>query len=253
MSPAAGAKGFCAVENALGMEASLELDAYLADPTGWPAATWPKGFKVPRVLPASMRQWGAVTIGLAWCADRGVQVSKKQMDRHVREHVPWVVMSPEQVAELGTDLSSNTRDLPAERTKSAVDLANPITYQRLYTRGLAIGDRSLELLAERIEEMVESGVPPSTDLLTKLADLGTKLAMSQASLILRGIGRQEREDEIEGFRSGSSPLPSERFGDHRVRVVEGVARPVVDRGPSDRVEYNKRAAQEGSPRLPSPT
>lgn len=242
----------CPVEDALGMKKALELDAYLADPSGWPKGTFPKGFKVPRILPTSMRLWGATKLGIAWCQNEGIHtITKRQMQTHVREHVPFIIAVPSDAVEAAMVEDDGRRAVPAKQRRD-VDLSNPITYQQVYLRGLALGDRAMELLAARIEKIIEDGGEVDTQTLMKIADLGSKMAQSQASLIIRGIGRQERDDEIEGFRAGTQPLPSERFGDHRIRVIEGMSRPIVDRGPADRQQYNERAEQEGSPTLPSP-
>ena len=234
----------CAVEEKLGPELALELDMFLADPSKWPKAIF-DGWKLPPgPMPTRFRSWGAVKLGLEWLRSRDIAVSKLQMARHYREHVPIVPYGPSDFVDKALS------DPPAGR---AIVPTNLITYQEVYQKGLKVGSKALDLLLARVEEIEHAGGTVPQDLLLKLADLGTKLATSQASILARGLDlAREKDDEIEGFRSGSAPLPSERINGTRVRVIEGEARPVVDRGPADRQHYSKRARQEGSPTLPSP-
>lgn len=237
----------CPVEQKLGLEKALELDAFLADPALWPKAIFAGWDIPPGRIPGNFRSWGAIKVGLEWCSSREVEITRHQMERHVAQHVPLLAYTPDDVATRGVTADGTGND------GSEILPTNIITYQQVYQRGLSIGYKAIGLLEERIDEIREAEEKVPTDLLLKLADLGTKLATSQAAIMVRGLDlNREKDDEIEGFRSGSAPLPSQRFGHHRIRTIEGESRPVADQGPADRKHYNERADQEGSPRLPSP-
>lgn len=234
----------CAVEDMLGRELSLELDAFLADPKRWPRAIF-EGYQLPPgPLPATMRQWGAVKLGLEWCESRGFKTTKAKMNRHYREHVPIVIHSADDIAVQGAE----KRDLNPAKVPD-----NPITFLEYFQNGLRVGNKALDLLANRIDQLIAEEKPVPERLLMQLASLGAKLAQSNASIVARGHGfGSNQDDELEGFRAGSAPLPSERLGHHRVRVIEGEARPVRDAGPADRATFNERAREDGGPELPAP-
>jgi hypothetical protein len=234
----------CAVEDKLGREASLELDIMLADPKRWPKAIFEGWQLPPGPMPATMRTWGAQKIGLEWCRARDVDVTKAQMARHIRDHVPIVPYTPEDFVVKGGD----PRDKPSDLVPH-----DPISFLQVFQNGLRVGNKALEMLLKRVEEAETAGEALPTQLLLKLADLGAKLATSEASIRTRGAAMSDSgNDELEGFRSGSAPLPSERIGHQRIRVIDGEARPVRDEGPTDRARFNERAREEGSPTLPSP-
>lgn len=234
----------CHIEATLGREASLELDIMLADPKRWPKAIFEGWQLPPGPMPMSMRSWGGIKVGLEWCRSRGFEFTSSQMNRHYREHVPIVPYTPDDFVAKGAETAKT--GLPAVPD-------DPITYMQVYQNGLRVGNRALDLLQRRVDELIADDKDVPTQLLLKLADLGTKLATSQASIMARGMDlSRQQDDEIEGFRAGSAPLPSERLGHHRIRVIEGEPRPVADQGPADRAKYNERAKQEGSPTLPSP-
>lgn len=232
----------CIVEETLGREASLELDTLLADPSRWPSAILDP-WKLPAgQLPSTMRQWGAVRLGLEWADARGFKVSKAQMARHYQHHVPILPYSADDIAAAATK--------PPVNGPAKTDL-KPMQFLELYAKGLEVGYDALARIQKRVDEL---GDDAPTSLLLKLADLGTKLAMSQASIRARGASLNDGEDDdIAGFRSGSAPLPSERMGHQRIRTIDGEARPVRDEGPTDRARYNQRAREEGGPRLPAPS
>lgn len=239
------APGRCAVEERLTDEQVIELNLLLADPRRWPRHIF-EGWKVAEgSVPATMKSWGAVQLGIAWCEERGIPMAKRQMQNHYERHVPILPDTPDDFAVRGA-----AADSPG--ASRAVVPTTPMTYLDVYTKGLTVGGRALDLLLEKIERMVANNETPPTDLLLQVTRLGVQLATSQAGILAKGIDmNREKEEEIAGFRAGAGPEPSPRFGDHRVRVIEGEARPVVDRGRADRREYNEKAAEDGSPILPA--
>lgn len=239
--------GSCQVEKRLGLEQSIELDAFLADPSKWPAAIFEGWDLPPGPLPGNFRQWGAVKLGLEWCETRGETFSRRVMERHVNIHVPVLAFTPQDFAVKGTDSTvEGPRPLPAIA-------GNSVSFMDVYQKGLAVGHRALDLLQKRIDALEAEGKPVPIELALKLADLGIKLATSEASIRARGaMLAGQQDDDIEGFRSGSAPLPSQRMGHSRIRVVDGVSTPIRDEGPADRSQYSARARQEGSPELPHP-
>lgn len=241
------ARNRCAVCMKLAAADLLELDMLLADRSRWPAALF-EGWKLPEgSLPATMRAWGATEVGLNWLAEHGhADFKRPQVQRHYELHVPILPESPDDVVARGMADAGNGNQ------QRQVVPTNPSTYRDMYQRGVNVGARALELLGDRLETIAASGEPIPTSLLLDVAKLGSKFAVSQAQIVAKGIDMdREREAELEGFRSGSGPEPSPRFGDHRIHVIDGEARPVVDRGRADRREFNKGAAEDGSPRLPA--
>lgn len=146
------------------------------------------------------------------------------------------------------------------------DLAPPepagaVALTSYYAEAISLGRKALAKLAERLDDADDPLTPAE---LLAVANLGGRYASSAALLRQRGasplpgdegfVPPAEAEtpllsDPMDGFLAGSAPAPSKRMGHSRVRVVEGVARPVADEGPKDRARYNERADQEGSPRL----
>lgn len=238
--------GRCMVEERLTGEQVLELDLLLADPQRWPKALF-EGWQLPSgSLPATMRSWGAIQLGIAWCEERGIPMPKRGMQHHYDKHVVVLPYTPDDLVVRGEAES------PVAPTTRAVVPAGPSTYIDLYRKGIAVGIKALDLLLSRVEKMEQENKDIPIDLLMNLGNLGTKLATSQAGIVSRGFDlARQKEEELEGFRAGSAPEVSPRFGDHRVRVIEGEARPIVDRGRADRRAYNERAEQDGSPPLPA--
>lgn len=232
----------CQVESRLTAEQQLELDTLLADPTRWPKAIF-EGWKLPPgSLPATMRSWGAVRLGIAWFEERSIPISKRQMQFHYEQHVPIIPYTPDDVV---------ARATPPDAAGRTIVPASPTTYLEVYQKGLAVGSRALDLLMHKVEAMVAHGDTVPTDLLMQLGNLGVKLATSQAGIISRGFDMaRQKEEEMAGFRVGANGEVSPRMQSTRVRVIEGETRAVVDRGRADRQEYNERARQEGSPLLP---
>lgn len=231
----------------MGQALSLEMDAFLADPSQWPKAIFAGWDLKPGALPSNFRAWGAVKLGLEWAASRDFTFTRRQMEMHVRDHVPVLASSPDDYANRAVDRADHGA------SGRAMVPANAITYTDVYQKGLSIGYKAIEQLEKRIDDLVANDEKVPTDLLLKLADLGTKLATSQASILARGMDMtREKDEEIEGFRTGSAPLPSQRMGHSRVRVIDGESRPVHDEGPSDRHDYNEAAREQGSITLPSP-
>lgn len=234
----------CKVETMLGMEDALLLDAFLSDPKQWPKAIF-EGWDLPvGPLPGNFRSWGATKIGMEWCESRGHKVRRADMEKHVAEHVPILPYSTDDYAERGA---------PKDDMGRAVVPTDAISYIEVFKKGLSVGYTALDALEQRVNKMIEAGQSVPIDLALEMAKLGTKLATAQASIMAKGARMGgEQDEEIEGFRSGTAPLPSQRLGHHRIRIIDGQARPIRDEGPSDRHEYNERAEQEGGEALPAP-
>lgn len=222
----------------------IELDTLMGDPAAWPASVWGDTFKPPRGdLPPSYRRWGAVEMGAEWLAQHGIALDRQAIRRHYRYDVPKIGVTPEQLVTTGLIVRG--------KTNIQVATINPLAYLDYYNEGIQAGITGLRLIRKRIADLEAQGLEVPLALIKMAVEAGKGLAMSQASIKARGYLFGE-EDDDDGFRVGSAPEASPRIGDLRVRVIEGEARPVVDRGPADRVKYNERARQEGSPELPSP-
>ena len=126
-----------------------------------------------------------------------------------------------------------------------------IEYHAFFRLGLETGFAALEQLHER---MMDTEKPLSNAMLLQIARLGEALAKAQAAIVTKGM-RFVMEDDgaIHGFMgSDDEDAPSPRFGSYRVRTIEGVRMAVKDEGPADRMRYNEKAREHGSPLLPGP-
>lgn len=235
----------CGVCKLLTSAEVAELNAILADPAQWPKnilAEWniPKG-----VLPGKMRSWGAVATCQDWLAQHGYPaVSRRVVEGHINRHVVHVVRSDEEMVQLGRMVKPD-----AEPTLALMPTARANLFVDYYALGIQMSLYALEKMKRDLAEAEAAGEKVDKRTLWQLIDLGAKLSMSQASMLSRGTKVEDQGDSMAGFRAGDAPLPSQKFGDHRIRTIEGVTRPVTDRGPADRREYNERAEQEGSPKF----
>jgi len=208
----------------------------MADPGRWPKAVWgvfdlPDGPNVPPV----MREWGALEVGVAWLNENGYgDLNKAHVRNHYERHVTLIPQDP---AAAGA----------AADGKSAPDpTIDPLAYLRFYMKGIEIGRKGLELLAEHVDQLQQKKLPVPLNLIKMMVDAGAKLAVSQATIKAREKSLPtELGDEDEGFRAAPGP----KFDHTRIRDVAGETRPVHDEGPADRAVYNDRAGQEGGPKL----
>lgn len=224
----------------------VELDLIMGDSSRWPDSVW-RIFEPPKVLTPAYRRWGAVEMGLAWLTDHGyTEITKANVRKHYRYDVVIVAASADEIADRGVIAAVDAR-----RTKIAGGVVDPTAYLGYFDRGIRLGNRALELLERRVEQLIEAREEVPLGVLKMLADLGSKLAITQAQIRARGKYGDEGADEDEGFRVGSSPPASPRMGHARIRTIDGVARPVRDEGPADRARYNAAAEQQGGTTLPS--
>ncbi|HEY6014248.1 MAG TPA: hypothetical protein VIU37_09575 [Candidatus Limnocylindrales bacterium] len=235
--------GVCTAVNPIDL---IELDTLMGDPAAWPASVWKTpGFawQVPKGdLPASYRRFGAVEMGVEWIRQHGYdEVDRRDVRRHYRFDVPKIAVTPDQLVATGLIARGNT--------STNIARLNPLAYLDYYNTGIEVGLTGLQLIRDKIAALQAAGEQVPLALVKMAIDAGKSLAMSQASIKARGYPWGD-EDDDDGFRAGSAPEASPRMGSHRVRVIDGEARPVRDRGPADRATYNERARQEGSPLLP---
>lgn len=224
----------------------IELDLLMGDASRWPSTIWgifdpPKG----RLTPARTR-WGSVEMGRIWLEEHGYKFSDRVIRTHYRYDVVVIAASVEDLIARGLIAKGSRRH--SEMTVQA-DAIDPKAFLTFFDRGIKLGNRGLELMAARLEELIEKKETVPFALLKEITAMGAKLATTQASIKARGQTIDDAGDEEEGFRIGSTPPPSQRVGHNRVRVIEGEARPVADEGPKDREHYNARAREEGSPEL----
>lgn len=251
--PARAAQNGCRVCDTVAPGDLIDLDLLMGDASRWPSSVWgifnpPKG-----QLTAGYQRFGAMEMGRRFLAERGYTgIPDVSLRKHYRYDVVVVASSPEDLVNKGLIEAGDTREsMPSLPDLERLDPRAFLTY---FNRGIQLGNRGLELIAERIEKMILAGEDPPLSLLTKVAEMGGKLATTQAVLRARGLQVGDSDDADEGFRAGSDPdgLPSQRLGHHRIRTIDGQARPVVDMGAADRARYNEGAAEDGSPRLPAP-
>lgn len=225
----------------------IELNLLLADPRYWPRTVF-EGIDLPKgLMPPRYRLWGAAKLGEEWLKEHGYSVNRVALRRHINRHVPWTGADLSDPVVQGAMVEANNHLVNG--APATITAAN---FRRYYDKGIAVGERGLDLLLRKVEEAEKNGVELPTDLLLKLADLGAKLASSAANLAVKGVElERNKEQEIEGFRAGAGPLPSRPAKHHRIHVIEGEARPVVDEGRADRREHNERAREEGGVELPA--
>jgi hypothetical protein len=235
--------GACGICDTLPMPQLVALDLLMGDSSRWPATVW-RNFHAPvgPVIPPPMRRWGAVRLGQAWLEDHGfADLMTRSVVQHHYGHVPVLAVDPEQLVESGVMARGDRADVPDGRL-------NPMAYIEYYNAGIDAGKKGLELLMAHVKALEEKKADVPLTLVKMLVDVGAKLAMSQAAIKSREPSQPQLDDD-EGFRAGAGGVPSPRMGHARIRDVDGETRPVHDEGPADRDRYNRRAEQEGSPKL----
>jgi len=219
----------------------LELDQLLGDPAMWPSTVFNLMGKPEGGLPASYRRYGAERVGREWLDSHGFEhIGKLPLRRHIRYDVVHVAKDPTDLIEIGLIARSKSHRLP---TSPVIDRTAFITY---FNSGIQVGAAAHQLLAEQINKLIDEDKPVPTSLLTKLAEMGSQFARTQAQLIARGVRFTEDDDEDEAFRGKPDDLPSPPIGGHtRIRTIDGERRPIADEGRKDREEYARRRADEG--------
>lgn len=219
-----------------------ELDALMGDPSRWPSTVWGI-FEPPKGMPASYRRFGAMEMGAGFLRDNGyADITRAALRRHYRFDVPKIAADPDDLVANGLIASSSAGPM--------AEIVDPVAYLRYYAKGIEVGVTGLTLLQERVQKLRSDNQEVPLALIKMMMENGTKLAMSQAAIRAAGKSWGGDENVDDAFRSSSAPEPSQRFGDHRIRVIDGEARPIVDRGPADRARYTERARAEGGEGLP---
>jgi hypothetical protein len=224
-----------------------ELDLVLADPLRWPVTIWGAFAPPEGDLPISYRRLGAMRMGHAWLDEHGWsgQFADGQLRRHLRYDVPVLSVDVNELITRGLIGETTAGNSKPGHTSEAID---PLSYIRLYNKGIALGLSAMTLLEQKVNKLIEEKEPVPLPLVKMILDAGMRLATSQAHI--KSAGRKfgnEELDENDAFMGGAEISP--RLGHHRVRMIEGKMRPVVDEGMADRAAYNERAAMEGSPRI----
>lgn len=236
----------CLICTNLPSEDLAELDILMGDPTRWPKTVWgmfdpPKG-----ALPPGYRRYGGVEMGRLWLTQHNYEFSKFLLRRHYRFDVVHIPADADDLLAIGVIVDSDPNHrLPAQ------DKLDPMAFMRYYAKGIEIGNRGLDHLAKLITDMEAKDTPIPFHLVKMMVEVGSKLAISQATLRKHGAFMGE-DDDLEGFRAGGNPLPSKSINGIRVRTIEGARVPVVDGGPNDRAQFNERARNEGTTELPAP-
>jgi hypothetical protein len=239
--------GTCVICDNLAPQDLIELNLLIADPKHWPRNTF-EGLKLPSgVMRPRYRLWGAARVAEEWLKEHDYwPFARTTLRMHINRHVPWTA----------EDLSTPAVQAALAEADSKLALTpvglNPVNFKRYYEAGIALGAKAIELLTEKVAEAQRNNVELPTDLLLKLADQGSKLAASAAALSVKGYElSHDKEEELEGFRSGSAPIPLRASKHHTITVIDGEARPVTDEGRGDRRDYNARAREEGGTELPA--
>lgn len=221
-----------------------ELDAVLIHSDAWPEIIEAK--EAGRSTSGPALRSMQVKRALRWLTEKGhADITPQQVRRHIESRA---------------DAVPDILDL-IPRAEGAVQLMS------FYSEAIALGREAVLELRQRLADDPVALTPSE---LLALASLGGRYAASAAMLRQRGqsplpgdegyVPPAEPEKQLpppppaladpdDGFLAGSAPAPSKRIGHSRMRVIEGVSRPVHDEGPKDRENYNRTADQEGSPRL----
>lgn len=221
----------------------IDLDLLLADPMRWPETVW-QGFRPPEGgLPASYRRFGAMQMGVEWLHGHPeYSITKGALRSHLRYDVPVIDADPEALVARGLITRGDGPSTP----KGLDQPIDPRAYIGLYNDGIRLGRQGLLLLEQRVNDLIAKKEDVPVSLIKMVLDAGLKLAMSQAQIVSRGHQFAGAEEEDDAFRPDES---GPRFGDFRVRVIEGKARAVVDRGRADLADYNAKADEEGGIRI----
>lgn len=226
----------------------VDLDRLLGDPATWPATVW-SVFNPPEgALPASYRRHGAMAMGMDWVkAHPEYSITKAQLRRHLRSDVPILDFDPDELVARGVIArSSNKTD---RAVGQVIDSSNFIGF---YNDGIRVGRTALQVLEQRINDLVERKEEVPLALVKMAMDAGLKLSMSQAAIVAAGKRMDSDTDEDDAFRSSGDPQqPSQRVGHHRVRKIDGERVVVVDMGPADRARYNDHAAETSGQKIGS--
>jgi hypothetical protein len=238
----------CPVCQTVDLVELTRLDLLAGDPTRWPRTLWKEnGWDPPTgLLPPKYRTWGQYAVTRDWLDRHGYEDLKDQSVRTHLKHVPKVARSPQALANAGL-IEGEPIDV------STGKLIDPNAYLAYYAAGVRVGIKGLELLEKRIKKIEASGEDVPLDLIRTMVDAGSKLATSQAQIRSRGVKMGDDADD-DAFRRAASPEPDgevTRIRNHRIRTIDGEARPVTDTGRGDRADYNERAAREGLAGLPT--
>lgn len=224
--------------------ARVELDILLAsDPTTWPE-TLLGGLEPPEgaLGTSHWRAWGNVRMAQEWLTQHGyADLARKRvvLQNHHDKHLPDFPSLSQSAIDAGVLSDGSSLPVPS--------LPSMVSYVDYYRAGLAMGVTAMGLITDRLS------ADTPMDVLLKVAAIGARLAQSQAALVVgKGVNTflghaSDEEDEEEGFMLDK---PSPRHGNKRIRVIDGVRRPVTDEGHKDRADYNERADRIGATRLP---
>lgn len=234
----------CTICDALPPGELVELDLILGDPARWPATLFDAFGGPPEgALPVSYRRFGAMSMGLDWLAAHGYEgrFTKGNLRTHLRYDVPVLEVNIDELVARGVIGKANHR---TSRTLVAGEAIDPLAYVGFYNEGIKLGRRGLELMGQRVDELVERKEEVPLGLIKMIIDAGLKLATSQAAIVASGKRMGDDGDEDDAFRTGGDEQkPSGKLGHHRIRTIDGEARPIADQGPADRARYNDHAAE----------
>lgn len=228
----------------------VELDAILGDPTRWPKTVFGI-FDPPRTgtLPASYRRFGAMNMGREWLANHPeyANITEGILRKHLRYDVPVLEVDAAALVERGLVAAADGR---SDRSLAGQPI-DALAYVAYYNEGIRVGRRGLQLLEQRIDDIVKRKEEVPLALIKMAMDAGLKLSMSQAAIKAAGKRFEgSEEDEDDAFRAAADEQqPSMRVGHHRIRTIDGEARPVVDMGPTDRQRYNEHAAETSTVKI----
>ena len=223
----------CSVCDTLSVDELARLDEVLGNEALWPGDLFGSLPVPPGVrLPPSFRNWGAVRLGQEFFREVGKEPPNPiSLRTHYRNHVPIVVLAGAQHNPLEDPMM--------------------VRLIGLYERTIDAAITSIEELTARVDDAEH---PADTATLLEVVKIGARMATSLATI--RSAGRHigpAPDEGVDPFREAASGPVGPRIGNSRGRITDGEYRPVQDRGPADRSAYNKRAAEEGGPRLPAPS
>lgn len=243
--------GRCWVCESVNVHLLRQLNDLLVEPSRWPAEFQ---LKLARTESTNERSKLQIAAAVGWLAEHG---RGDITGPAVRAHLLHQQLALDTLVEMTPN-----------------DPAGATALMAFYAEAINVGRKALRKLDNLLADDDGPGLEVAE--LLKIAAIGGKYAMSAATLRQRGVSpiagdegyvppedpeppeppkppdepkQVTPKDPLDGFLAGSAPRPSKRVGSVRVRTIEGEARPVWDEGPKDREHYNKRADEEGSPRI----
>jgi hypothetical protein len=224
-----------------------ELDLLMGDASHWPETVWGIFTRPRGSIPASYQRFGALRVGRDWLTAHGYpeeRFGQKVLRQHYRFDVVVIASDPIELLNRGLIAQGDGREARLD-----VDKIDPQAYLTYFDRGIRLGNRGLELLATRVEQMVARDEEVPLALLKAIADIGGKLATTQACADDWPRLFAEMEDTFDVARQRDRPRGVDAstpnfgiMGPVQRRADRGLQRRSASPGPRGRGEFEVQLA-----------